>query len=359
MKTKQMTFNGVTVPKDKKFKIVNPLIIIAFVIMMVYAISLIVLLSWGLLTSLKCTLDFERGNVLGFPDIAYFNAMQQGKYVLNQNGAWVFTNGTYYSYAYEDLLFANYSRTMQNFNMLAGGPQYSYTSIWGDIESVSHRLTFVNYIINSIVYAGGGSLVYALTTMTVGFLCSKYRYKFSTVVYTTIVVIMTIPIVGSQPSTISMLKTLGLYDNYAGMIFQKINFTGMYFLVFYAYYAGISDTYIEAAEIDGASQLRTYINIMVPLAAKMFGTIFLLSFIDLWNDYQTPLLFFPSLPTIAYGVFDMVGDTGMASENRTMEAQGAPQYIAGCMILAIPLVILFIIMSDKIMGNVSMGGLKE
>ena len=82
----------------------------------------------------------------------------------------------------------------------------------------------------------------------------------------------------------------------------------------------------------------------------------LLSFITLWNDYQTPLLYYPNKPTLAYAVYSMA-NTGGASA--TIATTGLPQKVAGCMILAIPLVALFIGCRNIILGNLSMGGLKE
>ena len=82
------------------------------------------------------------------------------------------------------------------------------------------------------------------------------------------------------------------------------------------------------------------------------NTIMLIKFIEFWNDYQTPVLFMPTHPTLAYGVFTMSHSTDQKLSND-------PARLASCMILAIPLLILFIAFRNKILGNVSMGGVKE
>jgi ABC-type glycerol-3-phosphate transport system permease component len=170
-------------------------------------------------------------------------------------------------------------------------------------------------------------------------------------------VVMAIPIVGSSPAMVSLLRDLGIHDTIFAMVALNFNFTGIYFFVFHAYLTGISDTYVEAAEIDGASQLGVFIKIIFPLCLKTFFTVFLLQFIQTWNDYQTPLLYYPNHPTLAYAVFRMTNNTGGADKG--MEYQGVPQRVAGCMVLAIPIFAIFVAFNKLLMGNLTMGGLKE
>lgn len=83
-----------------------------------------------------------------------------------------------------------------------------------------------------------------------------------------------------------------------------------------------------------------------------FTTIFLIYFIEFWNDYQMALLYMPTHPTLAYGVYYM-------KENRDPEMSREPLRLASCVIMALPILIVFIALRDKIMGNVSEGGVKE
>lgn len=331
--------------KKKKIKLeLNILNIIVFIILLIYAISVLAMLFWGLVTSFKCTLDFSR-NLLGFPDIAFFEKMYA-------------ETGYYYQYAWEDLRGMNFWRAIQSFQDVKVNDWSYISTIFGFVEKPARKISLGYALANTFVYAVVGSFLFAFTSMTVAYLCAKYKYKYSSFIYVLNLVIMIIPVVGSQPSMIDMMKSFGIFDSYAGMILQKISFAGMYFLVFYAFFKGLSDSYIEAAEIDGASQLSVLLRIVFPLAFKIFGTVFLLTFINLWNDYQTPLLYFPTHSTLSFSIFSVIGLT-QSSIGKGNEWQGAPQKIAACMVLAIPMIILFCIFSKKIMGNMSIGGLKE
>ena len=316
--------------KDKKKTKFNIILLIVFIILFCYSISLVAMLAWGFVTSLKSRLDFETmGNVLGWPDNKLSaDAMRLSNYLL---------------------VFKSFQYTL---------PANDYTSIFGTVEKADVQVNFGLLVFNSLAYAGVGSLIQVFTVTTVAYICSKYKYKFTELMYVVALIVMIIPIVGAYPSEIKVLQDLGLYNTYIGMWVQKMNYTGIYFFVLYAFFKGMPDSYIEAAEIDGASQFSTYIRIVLPLAAKVISTVLLITFIDYWNNYQVALLYFPSIPTLAFGVFN-IQDQVWNQNTELNGAWGVPQKIAACMTLAIPLIVLFVALRNKILGDVSLGGLKE
>lgn len=309
----------------KKISVINTIFISVFcTILIVYSISLIFMLLWGLLTSLKSNTDFlYMNNVMGLPNLDKSRD--------------------------ECLKLANYTLNLEYFEFTKKVTYYV-----GD-KKVVHQSTngIFEMLINTILYAGLGSVLHALVTALVAYLCVKYRqFRLSRIVYGAVLVTMTLPLVGTAPATIELLRNLNLYDSFVGMAIQKFSFTGMYFLVLYAFYEGMPDSYAEAAEIDGASYYRIFFSIMLPLAMKVVSTTILLNFVQLWNDYQTPLLYLPTYPTLAYGIYYM-------SEISIAQLSKVPARIAGCMMLAIPIFILFMFMKNKMMGNISIGGVKE
>lgn len=140
---------------------------------------------------------------------------------------------------------------------------------------------------------------------------------------------------------------------------QKFHFSGMYFFVYYAFYEGLSDAYSEAAEIDGASQFKILLHIIIPLSMKMIGSVMLIQFINLWNDYQTPLLYLPTKPTLAYSVYLFMagqGDGVLGFPNNLKT--NYPLQTAACMVLAVPVLIIYCAFNKKLLGDISMGGIK-
>lgn len=222
-------------------------------------------------------------------------------------------------------------------------------------EQIVHtcKAGFGELLVNTLLYTVGGALIYALMPALTAYLCAKYPYKLSAIIVVVYTLMMCMPIVGSTPFELTFLRNTGLYDNIIGNYIQKMTGSGMYFFVYLAYFKGTSETYREAAQIDGASQIRIMTTIYFPLAIKIIATVFLIQFVALWNDYQTPLLYLPTHPTLAYAVYYVSYEAFEPALYHT------PPRIAGLMLLAVPIVILFAIFKDKLMGDISLGGIKE
>ena len=310
-----------------KNKNLNPFVISIAVLLSIYTLSYILMLGWGFMTSLKSINDFSdpNRNVLGLPVFA-----------VSKN----------------EILLGNYIKVFKELKLNITNSYYTVFSST-PIRHTASNIGIFDMLLNTLLYAGVGACLMAFVPATVGYMCAKYDYRFSRIVYSAALVIMIIPIVGATPSELSLMRALGLYDTFWGNWIQKFNFTGMYFFVFYAFFKSIPDTYREAAEIDGASQLVVMVKIMFPLAIKMISTVILIQFVFCWNDFQTINLYLPTHPTLAYGIWWMQSLGPKELRNNT------PIRITTCMMLALPILIIFVVLKDKLMGNVSMGGLKE
>ena len=119
-------------------------------------------------------------------------------------------------------------------------------------------------------------------------------------------------------------------------------------------------TYVEAMKFilgDGAGEVKIMFKIYFPLAIKMIMTVFLIMFVSLWNDYQNPLIFLPTQPTLATAVYYMTNLANGTKESKIFAE--APAKMAASMVLALPILILFILTKNKLMGDISLGGIKE
>ncbi len=285
--------------------------IIIAVILSVYVLSMLALLFWGFFTSLKDQTMF-RNDVLGLPEGA----------------PW-------------EWKWSNYVDVYNNFHEIV------------TIIGVGRRKVFLPEMIrNTLLYAVGCSVMQTLAPLLMAYITTRFPNKFSSFINTLVIALMILPIVGSAPAEMNMLRTLGLYDSIIGLWICKFGFLGMYFLIFSASIKGVPKDFYEAAYVDGASELRVMVTIAFPMIFNVIATVFLLKFIVFWNDYQTPLLYMPSYPVFARGVFRLSqGSQGVFAT--------IPYKIAGCMLLALPMLVMFILFKDKLMGNLTMGGVKE
>ena len=279
--------------------------IILYVIVAVYCLSMVYVLLFGLMNSLKDATDFEWLNPFGFP---------------HKEFGWKFDN---------------YSKVLKEFKV-------SSMSMGGE------EVGFMGMFVNSLLYAVFMSLLSMATQIMVAYAIAKYDFRLKPLLYGVAVIVMLLPIIGSLASEVQMADTFNFRNNLLGICLMKCKYAGLYFLVFYATFRSVSWTYAEAAQIDGAGHLKIFIEIMLPLIKSTVFAVFILLFIEFWNDYYTPMIFLPQSPTMSYGLFVFQTD------NRASQ----PIQLAACLLTCLPILVLFVVFKNKIMGNVTMGGLK-
>ena len=240
--------------------------------------------------------------------------------------------------------WSNFSFVFKKFNV-------PITIMDGPFAGFQKEVGIVPLIGNTLLYTLPSALIATFVPCLAAYLSAKYAYRLSNVVYVIVIVTMVLPIVGNYPSELQLLKTLNLYNTFFGLWLQKANFLGMYFLVFYAIFKNIPNDFGEAAQIDGASEFTVFFRIMLPLCATTFFTIMLIRFIEFWNDYQIPLLYMPSHPTLSFGLYSVYSSSSNDLNN-------VPMRMASTILIIIPIIVLFLCFKKRLMGNISMGGIK-
>lgn len=291
--------------REKAHPRFTPVTVVMLGALVLYVASLFLLFLWAILTAFKDPLYDFRINTWGFPKEWTWNF----SYVLSQ--------------------FVVPVSTSKRIGSVGMGEMYFY----------------------SFLYAGGCAFFNTLVPCITAYLCARFKYKFSRAVHTTVLVTMVIPVVGSLPAEIRMSQALGLYDQIWGMWILKANFLGMYFLVFYNIFKALPDSYTEAAKIDGAGNMQVLLQIAIPLIRNTFFTVFLIYFIQYWNDYQTPLIYLPTYPTIANGMYTV-------SVTPTQEMSYVPMRITAAIMMLIPILVIFLIFQKRLLGNLTIGGIK-
>lgn len=275
--------------------------IVAFIILAVYSVSLLLPLLWMLMNSFKdgteYAMDVVAATTLRFPE------------------AWKFSN---------------------------------YANVFAEITY--NNVNFFGMLGDSIYFIVVGSGLELFFTTAVSYVISKYKFKGRNFIYSVAIFAMTMPIIGNMASGIKLRAAFGIYDNLLAVFFTAgAGAFGFNFLMLYAFFKSVPWSYAEAVFIDGGNHFTVFFRIMLPLAMPMVTTLFILSAIAGWNDYTTPMLYFPSFPNVAMGLY-MVSQTLTRGDMST--------YYAALVITTVPVVALFAGFSDKIMKNYSIGGLK-
>ncbi len=289
--------------KTKMSRKMDAFEIVLYVIVTIYCLSMIYVLLFGLINSLKDATDYEWNNPFGLPSKEF---------------GWHFDN---------------YAKVLTEFKVFTLGGNEVY---------------LMQMFFNSLFYAVFMSLFCMATQIITAYAIAKYDFRFKSVLYGVAVVVMLLPIIGSLASEVQMAEAFNFRNNLIGVCIMKCKYPGLYFLVFYATFKGLSWTYAEAAQIDGAGHFKIFIEIMLPLIRSTVFAVFILLFIEYWNDYYTPMVFLPESPTMSYGLFLFQTDNKAST----------PVQLASCLMACLPILVVFVAFKDKIMSNVTMGGIK-
>lgn len=277
--------------------------VLVFALLILYVISVLFALGWSIITSLKGRLDYAT-NKFGFP---------------------------------EEWMWSNYPTAIEHF--VAKG-----------ILSTK-SFYFENMLLNSLLYAGVGSLLGTICTSVMAYVSARFHFKISHIILTIVIITMSLPIVGSLPSGIQITKALHLFNTYPGMLIMQFYFIGAHFLILYEAFQQIPGDYADAARVDGANNFQIMIRVIFPMIAGAFFTVWLIKFVTLWNNYQINLDYLPDIPTLAYGLYVYTQSTDSAISS-------TPMQMAGCNFLIIPSLIVFLVFHKQLMGTSSEGGIK-
>lgn len=291
----------------KHVRKIAPFTVVSAVILIILCLSLIIPFIWGLITAFKTPLEYV-GDKLGFPT---------------------------------DWTLANFAEAFKNFTVKVPSGTGSVTyNVWG-------------MLLWSAIYAVGGAIIQAMSCALVAYAVARFnKFKISKVLYSIVIITMILPIVGAMPSELRILRALGIYNTIFGMLILKANFLGAYFLMFHAFFSHIPKDYYEAAAIDGAGNFTILFRMVFPMVKTLFWTIVLLYFLGNWNDYNITLIYAPSYPTLAYGLYSF-------NMSNNPEIADTPHKMAGAMMLFIPIFLFFCIFQKKLIGeNLSEGGIK-
>lgn len=208
---------------------------------------------------------------------------------------------------------------------------------------------FLQMLFNSIWFSVVGSLLTQLCSITLAYCISKYTFPGSKWIASILLIVMTLPLYGTDGARYKLFYDLGLINNYFQIV-SSYSATNMFTLFYLAYFSNMSNAYEEAARIDGAQDFQIWFKIILPQAKPMFGAMFLTQWITVWNNYQSALVYIPKIPTLPVGIYQF---------NQEMIYQARLDILfAACFITALPALILFIVFNKTITTSVSIGGIK-
>lgn len=209
------------------------------------------------------------------------------------------------------------------------------------------------YFMNSLLYTLSSCFLVVAVAAPAAYVLSRFRFRGSKLIYSAIAAALGVPIIMIIIPLFGVTTTLGIGNSRPLIIFlytaKNVPFT-CFFLI--SFFRNLSFTFEEAAAIDGCSPIKTFWKVMLPLTQPGIITVSIFNFIAIWNEYFMSLIFAnkSSLRPVAVGLFNMV-----QSMRYTGDWGGL---FASVMIVLLPTVVLYVVLSEKIIAGVTGGAIK-
>ncbi|MGX7196449.1 carbohydrate ABC transporter permease [Enterococcus olivae] len=213
----------------------------------------------------------------------------------------------------------------------------SWTWLFGD-ASTSANAPWLGAFFNTIIVATVATILMMLFALMVGYALAKIDFKGKKIVNNFILFQMFFPAIILLIPQFLMITNVGLLDSYAGMIIPTA--ISLWAIFMYTnFFKAIPDTLIEAAKLDGATEMNILFRIVLPMSKSITTVIFLFLYTDRWTNLLWDMIVSKSDATTTLNVLisQMFGPYG---------TYPGPMYAAS-VLLTLPLIVLFLIFSKQ------------
>ncbi|MEC5148842.1 carbohydrate ABC transporter permease [Cryobacterium sp. GrIS_2_6] len=241
------------------------------------------------------------------------------------------------SFRSETDLYANPASLLPSAPTLHG-----YIGVW-------EQLPFVRLLANSLIFAGVTTVLTVLFDSMCAYVLARVPFRGRSIAFWLVIATLMIPFQVTLIPVFIELFHLNWLDTYQGLIIPRATSAFGIFL-FRQFFISIPPELDEAARIDGASHLRIYWQVIMPLAKPAIATVALLNFMNLWNDLLWPLVVTssPDMLTLPAGL------TLFGGAHVTDHAV----LLAGAVISLLPLAVAFFLAQKYFVAGIATTGLK-
>lgn len=205
------------------------------------------------------------------------------------------------------------------------------------------------WLVNTVFMAVAAMVLTCITAAMAGYALAKKRFRGRAILFGLIVCAMALP---KQVILIPLLREMAglqLYDTLWAVIFPTVGWPfGVFLMKQFA--ESIPGEILEAARVDGSSELRTFTTIVVPMIKPGIGALAIFTFINSWNDYfmQLIMLVSGSNYTISLGIATLQAETTVDTG----------LLMAGATLAAVPIIVVFLLFQKYFTQGITMGAVK-
>ena len=222
--------------------------------------------------------------------------------------------------------------------------------IFINYKQVVQKLPLLQAMLHSFGYISVIILISLIVNSMAGYAFARLKFPRKNLIFSIILAVMIIPAQTVMLPQFSIIYKMGFTNSYMGLILPAIA-SPMYIFLFRQQFLGIPESIEEAAKLDGASQVRIFFQLIVPLAKPIYATVIILQFIALWNDFVWPVM--------------VISDTSKQTVQMALSSLfnikpvNYGNVMAGLTIVTIPVLILFLALQKYYVAGVASTGAKN
>ena len=207
------------------------------------------------------------------------------------------------------------------------------------------------YLLNTLIFALATTALMVVVSTLAAYAFARLDFRGKNLVFTLFLSLMMIPTELVVITNFVTITNMDLRNTFTGLILPSVT------SVFYIYllkenFEQVPDELYRAAKVDGTSDLKYLLKVMVPICRPTIVTVTILKVIECWNSYVWPRLITddPAYFLVSNGIQE-IRENGFGREN-------VPAMMAAVVVISVPLIVLFLVFRKKIMEGVSRGGMK-
>ena len=222
--------------------------------------------------------------------------------------------------------------------------------VWENYTKISSRFDYLAYFLNSVKVSAWVVIFQVFTSATAGYVFAKLNFKGRDRIFTLYLATMMIPFHVTVITNFLQMSMYGLINTlWSLMLPASVSAFGTFLMR--QFFVTVPNELIEAAKIDGCNPFKTFLQICFPMAKPTIATLSIFCFMNVWNDYFTPLIYINDSRkyTLPLGLASMKG----------MYSTDWPVLMASSVISVLPVLIAFLFAQDAFVKGVMMTGMKE
>jgi multiple sugar transport system permease protein len=214
-------------------------------------------------------------------------------------------------------------------------------------------INFWRYLINSVGVATLITAGQVFFSAMAAYAFARLKWRHRDKVFAFFLAGLMIPTIFTLLPNFVLIKQLGLVDTVFGIALPSMLMTPFAVFFLRQFFLGISSEVEEAALIDGASKIRVFFRLILPMSTAPIATLAILTYIASWNEYFWPLMVSYTdksrVLTVALGVF------------KAQTPQTGPDWsglMAATLVAALPMLVLFLVFAKRIVNSIGFSGIK-